>query len=134
MMAVTAVPMVMMMARAVVGMHGVMRRLRNLIGMLVVDRLCPFYLDYFGLTSRCLRNLMGMLALVVGRFCPFYLDYLVLTRFSVWLRTGYVGLLPGDNALRNSRCRRKRNCYCQSGSQNIFHGLFPRQEQAEHGW
>ena len=33
-------PIVMMMGRAVVGMLGVMRCLRNLIGLLVVDCLC----------------------------------------------------------------------------------------------
>ena len=43
MMAVVPI-MMMMMARAVVGMLGVMRCLRNLIGMLVVDCLCLLYL------------------------------------------------------------------------------------------
>lgn len=95
-MAVTmAMPMVMM-ARAVVGMLGVMRCLRDLIEMLVVD--CPCLL-----TRPCLRNLLGMLA--VECLCLLYfddLDYLVLTRFSVWLGTRHVGLLTSDSALRTS--------------------------------
>src|SRR5262245_61952019 len=93
-----AMPMLMMMARSVGGMFGVMR---------------------------CLRNLIGMLALVADCLCLLYLHYLVPARFSVWLRTRHVGLLAGDTALRDRRARRKRNCYCQSGSQNFLHGLSP---------
>src|SRR4029077_4558353 len=126
-----ALPMVL---RVVVGMLGVMRCLRHLIGMLAVDCLCVLYLDDLVLTRRCLRDLIGMV--VVDRLCRLYLgclgylvltrrclrhligmlavdclgllylDDLVLTRFSVWLRTRHVGLLAGDNALRNSRGRR----------------------------
>src|SRR5689334_12631486 len=104
-----ALPMVL---RAVVGMLGVMRCLRHLIGTLVVDCLCRLYLylgylGYLVLTRTCLRELIGML--VVDCLCLLYLDDLVLTRFSVWPRTRHVGLLAGDNALRNSRGRRKRN-------------------------
>src|SRR5262245_16112040 len=111
-----AMPMVIVMTRAVVGMLGVMRCLRNLIGIPVVDGPCLF-------TSRCLRNLMGML--VVACLCLFNFDYIVLATFSAWLRTRHVGLLAGDTTLRTSRDRRKRNCYCQSGSQNLVHGLSP---------
>src|SRR4030095_2493470 len=117
-MTMAVMTIVMMMARAVVGMLGVMRCLRNLIGMLMVGCLCLLYLDYLVLTRLCLRNLIGML--VVDCFCLLSLDYLVLTRFSVGLRTRHVGLLAGDNALRDSRGRRKRNCYCPSGSQNCL--------------
>ena len=63
-MMMAVMPIVMMMARAVVGMLGVVRCLRNLIGMLVVDR-----------------------------FCLLYLDCLVLTRSSVWLGTRHVGIV-----------------------------------------
>ena len=63
------------------------------------------------MAMRCLRNLIGMLALVVDCLCLLYLDCLVLTRFSVRPRTRHVGLLAGgDTALRDSRGRRKRNC------------------------
>src|SRR5262245_48008043 len=123
---VMAMPMVTIMVTTVIGMLGVMRYLRNLIGMLAVDCLCFLYVDYFDylvLTWRCLRDLMRMLALVVGCLCLLYIDCLVLTRFSVWPRTRHIGLLAGDTALRNRRGRRKRNCYCQGGSQNFLHGL-----------
>src|SRR5215468_10289204 len=96
--------------------------------MLVVDCLCLLYVDYLDdlvLTRRCLRNLIGMPALVVDCLCLLDLDYLVLTRFSFWLRTGDVGLLADDTALRKSRGRCKRNCHDQRGSQNFLHGLSP---------
>src|SRR5258705_816939 len=67
-----------MVLRAVVGMLGVMRCLRHLIGMLVADCLCLLYLDYPVLTRRCLRNLIGMV--VVDCLCRLYLGYLVPTR------------------------------------------------------
>src|SRR5262245_29961867 len=123
-------PMVMMRGRAGVGRLDVMRcGRRKLIGRLVVDRLGLLlgllYLDERVLTPRYLRNLMGMLALVVRRFCLLYLDDLVLTGLSLWLRTGHVGLLADDTALRNNRDWRKRHCYCQHGSQNFRHGGSP---------
>src|SRR5689334_4961943 len=95
-----AAPLLLMMARAVKRMLGVTRCLRNFMGTFVVDRL-------------------GLLDLN-------YLDHLVLIGFSVWLRTRDVGLLAGDTALRMSRGRRNCNCHCQSGSQNLVHGLSPR--------
>jgi len=53
-MAVAMIIPMIMMARAVVGMLGVMRCLRNPMGMLVVDY--PHLL-----TRPCFRNFMGML-------------------------------------------------------------------------
>src|SRR5262245_38904194 len=83
MMAVTtAMPMVIV-ARAVVGMLGVMRSLRNFSGMLVLACLGLLYLHYLVFTRRCLRNLIG--TLVLACLCLLYLEHLVLTRFSVWL-------------------------------------------------
>jgi hypothetical protein len=119
-----AMPMVMIMASTVVGMLGVMRCLRNLMRTLVVDCLRLLYVGYLARTRRCLRNLIG--PLVVDCLCLLYLDYFVLTRFRVWLRTRHVGLLAGDDALRKNRGRRKRDCYCQSGSQNFLHARRPK--------
>ena len=76
-----AMPILRVMAWAIVGMFGVVRRLRNLIGMLVVDDLCLLdvdYLDYLVPTTWCRRNLVGTLVVDCPRLLC--LAYLVLTK------------------------------------------------------
>ena len=98
----TAIPL-MMVARAIVGMLGVIGRLRDFIGMLVATRFGPLYLHDLVVTGLSLRNLVG--TLVMASLGLLYLGGLVLgglvlARFGVWLRTRHVGFLPDDGALR----------------------------------